>query len=308
MATAEIGKGLCLGIGGTNARVSFCENKEVCDFRVEPTPVDTQAFFQWMAEEIITAAEQGATWAVVGVPGLAKETTHGHSIGPLANVPGLSKKSYMLEEELAKANPKITTLRKQGFAITVVNDGLLSAFAAADTFGEHEGKKYNAIAYFIMGTGVGGAIVRRQKDDTFRPSESLMEIGHVPLQHDLEETFETALSGTGLERKHGRKAEHLDAEHAAWQEVGRYLGQMVMILGLVGGADLVVMGSGVGSNAYEFYYPYLEEYLEKFRKSSNTVHQLTVPAVVAVPPKDAQKFEMHGAEGVIRHYLSNRAA
>lgn len=294
-------------MGGTNARVALCRDGRIDDFAVESTPAESEEFFRWMSDKMVQGAAKGAVWTVIGVPGIVEQTKKEQMVGPLPNVPGLADKSHALKLELTAANPYMAGLLQGGFPVVAVNDGLLAAFAAAEQFGDYRGRRYNSIAYVIVGTGVGAAVVRRQRDGTFRPSEGPFEIGHTPLAHDLDETFETAISGPNLHRKHGVKAEHLPREHQAWEEVGQHLGQMIMKLGMVGGADLVVIGGGVGSYAYLHYYPYLEAYLEKFRDSANAVQRRAVPKVIAVSPEDTQTFEMYGAEGVMRHYMGSGA-
>ena len=301
----SIGKGLCLGIGGTNARVAFCENGDVNGLAMEKTPAESKKFFAWMADEIINAAEDGAKWVVIGVPGIVNEVGDKHSVGPLVNVPGLSDRSHVLEDELALARSEIRTLMQQGFTIKTVNDGLLAAYAAAGLYANHDSKRRSTVASFIIGTGVGGAIVRRVKDsDIFKPDEGLFEIGHLPLLDDHESTFETTISGPGIHKRHGIKPEEIDPDHQAWHEVGSYMGQLIMMMALIAGVEVVVACGGVGSNSYAHYKPHLDEYLTKFKNSSNAIHRLTVPVVVSVPPEDSQIFEARGAEGLMAYHLS----
>jgi hypothetical protein len=103
------------------------------------------------------------------------------------------------------------------------------------------------------------------------------------------------------------RAEAMPPGHEAWREVGEHIAQMVMIIGIVGGADLVVTCGGVGSNSYEHYRPYLEESLDGFRNSPHPIHRVAIPDVKTVSPEDSQIFELRGAEGVMRHYLSEQA-
>lgn len=300
----KIAKGMCLGIGGTNARVALCDEGKIEGFHARPTPREAQEFFHWIAEQIIEGHRQGARWAVIGLPGPAVMREGKYIIGPLSNLPGLADQSYTLEEELEKAQPKIADVFAKGFTLMAVNDGILAAYAAAEVYGNN-GEKHYTIASFIIGTGVGGAVVRRVKDSrVFRPSESLFEIGHVPLPHNASETFERTISGPALERRYGINPRDFPADHEAWKEVGHYVGQLIMMASLIAGADLVVACGGVGSNYYEYYRPHLEAYLQQYETSANAVHRLAVPEMVAVPHDLAQTFEMHGAEGLMKYHFA----
>lgn len=300
----KIAKGMCLGIGGTNARSALCYNGQIEDFQARPTPREPHEFFSWIADQMIEKSAQGAQWAVIGLPGPVVERHDKHIIGPLHNLPGLADQSYNLEDELVAIRPELQEIFDDGFTITAVNDGTLAAYASAEIYGQN-GDRYYTIASFIIGTGVGGAVVRRVKETpVFRPSGSLFEIGHIPLPHDASSTFERTISGPALERRYGKNPRDFEPEHEAWEEVGNYVGQLIMMASLIAGADLVVACGGVGSNYYEHYRPHLEEYLEQYKNSANAVHRLAVPKMVAVPHDLSHTFEMHGAEGLMKYYMA----
>lgn len=304
MREIKIAKGMCLGIGGTNARVALCYDGQVEGFKARPTPRESTEFFRWVAEQLLDGYKNGARWAVIGVPGPAIERHDKHIIGPLHNLPGLADQSYILEDQLVAVNPQVKELLDEGFTLAAVNDGTLAAFASAELYGKN-GETYYTIASFIIGTGVGGSLVRRVHDsDIFRPSKSLFEIGHIPLPHDASSTFERTISGPALEKHYGKNPRDFGPDHEAWKEVGNYVGQLIMMASLVAGADLVVACGGVGSNYYEYYRPHLEAYLEQYKNSANAVHRLAVPKMVAVPHDLSHTFEMHGAEGLMKYYMA----
>lgn len=307
MKDMKLAKGVALGIGGTNARSALCLEGNISDFQSQPTPRTKDKFFVWIAEQIVQSAQKGARWAVIGIPGPAIEREGHYIIGPLHNLPGMAEKSYALEEELVNAHPDMKHVLDSGFAIIAVNDGILAAYAAAQIYGEDDGReRHYTIASFIIGTGVGGAVVRRIKDSrVFRPSKSLFEIGHIPLPHDATATFEQMISGPALERRYGMNPRDFPADHEAWKEVGHYVGQLIMMASLIAGADLVVACGGVGSNYYPHYQPHLDAYLKQYKKSNNAVQRLAVPTMVAVPQERAQTFEMHGAEGLMKYYFAS---
>lgn len=305
----NVGAGYCLGIGGTNARIARCEDGKISEFSSESTPAEPQGFFSWVAEKVVYASEHGAEWIVVGLPGLVKNVADEQFVGPLPNVPGLSDHSHNFVEEIEKVNQTAADILKSGFLIRVINDGELVAFAAAEEFGtKPDGSYHNSVASIIIGTGVGGAIVRRDPIDKelFRLDGSLLEVGHLPVADDTTVTFESLLSGPSLTKRHNAKPEHMGSDHVVWQEVAQIVGRMVMITAMANGVDLVVMCGGVGANSFDHYKQGLDEYLDMFRTSSNAVQRAAVPDEIrAVPADRAHDFEMHGAEGVIRDYLAS---
>ena len=221
MNSLEIGKGYCLAFGGTNARAAYINKGEITNYRNESTPHSTDDFFRWMAKRILEASDSGANWAVAGFPGPVSIVGDRLLIGPMANVPGLSKESYDLKEMLMKADPACYTLFEEGFRIEPVNDGDLAGQAAAVVVGNTNRANFNVVGSLIIGTGVGAAIVKRDPNVTgvYRPSGMPVEIGHIMEQDEPDQTYENHYSGPAIAKKHGYSLEDLASEHPAWKEV-----------------------------------------------------------------------------------------
>lgn len=294
--------GTCIAFGGTNARVGQYVEGDVINFHSTDTPPEPKDFFAWMTREVLEASGRGDSWVVAGFPGPV--TSDGTMVGPMENVPGLRDKRYNIADEMIGADPAFKRLLDEEFTLIAVNDGELSAQAAALKIGE---EAYDRVADIIFGTGVGAGIVHRDRkiSAVYRADRSSpAEIGHLMLGADPQETFETTLSGPALEKRYGIPPEKMTAVHPAMEKVGKGAGQLAMILGLMHGAELVVISGGVGANASNKYGPYLEELIKNYSEKGNGAQKLYLPEIVPVPPQDAQIFELFGAEGVMRDFLT----
>jgi len=296
----NIDPGVVIGLGGTNARVGTSDKGDIKDFSSIATPEHPKEFFGWMARQVLKAADEGNSWLVAGIPGIV--SPDGKQVGPIANVPGLSQHTYNLEDELAAADPATDRLIQDGFKLVAVNDGELAAQAAAHKIGEYG---YDRTAALILGTGVGAGIVDRDQDygnvaraDRRNPAE----IGHITLSSDPADTFENNISGPALTRRHGKNPQELPADHPAWKEVGEQGARMANVLGVMNGADLVVVTGGVGAGASDKYGTHLQNVLNRYRENGNGAHKVLTPDVVPVPKADAQVFELYGGEGVMRDF------
>ena len=129
MKSVTVESGVCLGFGGTNARRAVCEDGDVRGFTSVETPPKPREFFSWMARQVLQAGHDGHKWLVAGYPGPV--TPDGRLVGPLANVSGMDKKQYNLNEELSAADAAAGRLLDEGFILVGVNDGNLAAHAAA---------------------------------------------------------------------------------------------------------------------------------------------------------------------------------
>jgi len=210
--------GVCLGFGGTNARMANCADGDVAGFRAIETPTEPEQFFEWMARSLLDASHEGNSWLVAGFPGPV--STDGNIVGPFVNVSGMREQEYDLRTELGKADPEIERVLEQGFVLLAVNDGTLAAQAAASRIGHHNFDKTGAL---IFGTGVGAGVVERDRrySNVHRADQNPNEIGHLQGSDDPADRFEDRLSGPGIERRCGISPEDLPAEHVIWQEQGR---------------------------------------------------------------------------------------
>lgn len=305
MADVTVESGVVLGFGGTNARFGVCSEGDIQGFSSVATPEKPREFFGWMARQVLSAAEKGESWLVAGFPGPV--SPDGKLIGPMVNVPGLSKEQYNMVEELAAADPAVGRLLEDNFTLIAVNDGELAAQAAADRVGSFS---FDRTAALIMGTGVGAGIVNRDPlyGNVFRADRSNpAEIGHIVLSADPFDTFENAISGPALTRLYGMDPREMPASHPAWIRVGEVAGRMATLLGIMNGVNLVVPCGGVGAGASDLYRPHLQSMIKAYNLYGNGAQKLFQPEIIPVPSKDAQVFEMYGGEGVMRDF-STRAA
>lgn len=296
----SIDSGVVLGFGGTNARFGIIDDGDLRSFDTVNTPEQPREFFGWMARQVLHASEDGQAWLVAGFPGPV--SADGKLVGPMANVPGLSKNQYSLIEELSAADTAAGRLMEDGFQLIAVNDGELAAQAAASRVGEHH---YDKTAALILGTGVGTGVVIRDPNfqNVYRADRSNpLEIGHITLGADPTRTFESFVSGPALERDYGLSAQDLPVDHPAWKRVGETIGQMTTLLGVMNGVGLVVPCGGVGSGGSTKYEPHLRAVMDTYEAYSNGTQKLFMPKIAVVPIDDAQTFELYGGEGVVRDF------
>lgn len=300
--------GAILAFGGTNARVANYEAGDILNFDHRSTPNRPDRLFKWSARQLLDAAYDGKKWMVVGVPGpvgLDNDT-----IGPMSNVQGFAKRQFSLYERLRQADPATVDLLDGDFDLVVVNDGTLSAHAAASTLSNERHKR---VAALIFGTGIGAGVVDRDsKDpelfhaDLSRPYET----GHKIARIGDFTSFEQLYAGPSLEERHGyASAADIPIGHRAWQEVAGAIFKLSTDLGQDNGVDLVVVCGGVGGGGSTKYGSALKGLLDNFiiadDKDVNKVRKNLLPDIIPIKGGDYHKqFEMYGAEGVMRDYFS----
>lgn len=302
MAEIELEAGVCIGFGGTNARLATCEGGDLINFNSVRTPTDPDEFFNWMARGLLEASHDGKEWLVAGFPGPV--SPDGVHVGPLTNVSGMREERYDLREQLSAADPEVGRVLDQGFTLLAVNDGTLAAHAAASRVGEHQYGKTGAL---IVGTGIGAGAVEKDPDyatvhrvDTKNP----LEIGHLLLVADPTDTFEARYSGPGMKQRYGRSPEDIPATYVVWEEEGDAIGRLALTLGLMNGVELVVPTGGVGAGASDKLKSHLERFALTVQESGNGPQKLFMPEIKLVPPDEATEFEMYGGEGVMREHLT----
>jgi hypothetical protein len=300
---SEVGTGLCIAYGGSNARSGMVDGNHVNDFESQRTLSDPTAFFNGAAATILEAHSNGAEWAVIGVPGLVEQVKGQIIMGPVTNVPGLSRDKYNLHYQLSQANPTLARIIGNGYQIIGVNDGPLAAHAATSVADPDE-KRIGAL---IDGTGVGfGAVERDEDDDTlFHTIHLPLEIGHMPYGNDPKITIEQTISGPALEKAYGISPEYLGVGSKAWKIVGKTLARLTISLGCTNGIDLIVPTGGVGAGASVKYDSHFYKYLERFvdvEGDDRTIREQLVPRTELIHPDLAQQFELNGAIGVVRAY------
>lgn len=297
MIARRVESGAVFGFGGTNARIGISNEGDITNFQSVPTPQGPPEFFGWMSHQILDAADNGANWVVAGFPG---PVTADGKVGPMVNVPGLSKDRYNLKEQLAAADPAMRRLiEDDDFTIVPTNDGPMHANAAATRIGEYH---YDRVGALIDGSGVGYGQVRRDSTfgDVYRVDDSNpLEVGHIPLSANPFDTYENRVSGPALKRTYGMRPEDMPADHPAWKVVGEHAGNLAVTVGLMTAPELIVITGGVGAGGSENYEPHLRSTIDAYRYG-NGAQKLFLPEVRTVPSSEAQIFELYGAEGIMR--------
>jgi hypothetical protein len=317
MNVPEVGEGLCFGIGGTNYRIAECDaTGDVGASYKIPTPDNPEEFFGQAARTILDAADRGATWSVMGVPGpVSVEWDADGAVRQhmrVTNIPAL-RKGFDPVAEMAKADPAAGRLLETGaFTHLTVNDGDLAAQAGAKLYGTTDARKYNVVADLIDGSGTGSAVTRRDnrfpEANLFHPDPGLWEIGHNLIDSGFPgRTYERSFSGPALAQVcEVADAKDIDHSDPIWKEVGRAMGSLSLILAINGGAELVVMSGGIGIGEQKGYKDEMQRSLDLFASSHNPMAD-KVPDVQFVPPEMADTYEMHGARGAIVSHLTRRA-
>jgi hypothetical protein len=314
MNVPDVGEGLALGVGESTYRFAMVGS----DASVEATqrPIDTPRtpgeFFHTTARWVLDAAQNGAEWGVLGVPGpVSVEVNPDDSITQrmhLTNIPDLNPpEGFDPIAEMTNADPAVEELLDSGFTFLTVNDGDLAALAAAKLYG----KGYEVVGDVINGRGTGGAIARRDlrfpHKDLFHPDPGLWEVGHTPASFDFpSQTPEAMISGLGIEKRFGKPANELALDDPVFKEVAHGIGHRVIELAILGSAELVVISGGIGIKAQHGYRQELHRVLNEFRRSRNPMAD-RVPMIKVPPKRMADTYELHGARGAMVSHLTRRA-
>lgn len=304
MTGEALGSGVVLGFGGTNARFGVAQDGELYRVNSIPTPENPDEFFGWMAQQVLESADWGHKWVVAGLPGPV--SPNGLEVGPMTNVPGLASRRYNLTDELVSADSAMAELLRGDFSVFAVNDGELAAQAAATRIGESQ---YEKTAALILGTGVGAGVVTRDiyNPEVYRADRSNPnEIGHILLSDDPIDTYENNVSGPAIEWEYAMSPSDIAESHEVWEKVGKTVGKMATLLGLMEGVKLVVPCGGVGSGASKKYWPHLEAMMRSIEEFGNEPQKMFLPEIKAVPSQDAQIFELFGGEAVMRDFTTRR--
>ena len=302
MTEVAVEPGICIGFGGTNARMAGCENSDITGFESIVTPTEPGEFFGWMARSLLDASHAGRQWLVAGFPGPV--SPDGNTVGPLTNVSGMREERYDLRERLVAADPAVERVLEEGFVLLAVNDGTLAAQAAASRVGLDD---YGRTGALIIGTGIGAGVVEKDPDyeDVHRPdTKNPLEIGHLLIGTDPFDRFEDRYSGPGIEKRYGLEATKLLAGHPAWVEEGNAAGRLALTLGLMNGVELVVPTGGVGAGASNKLGPYMERFASNIVRYGNGPQSMFMPEIKFVPSEEADEFELYGGEPVMRDYMT----
>lgn len=316
----DVGPGVCLGFGGTNARVANCINGGIEGFDKEATATRPQQFFKWMSGRILEAAHGGNEWVVAGFPGPV--SSDGQLIGPMQNVKGMARRQFNLVERLTAADPAVGDILAEGFKLIAVNDGTLSAHAAAKLVSKY---KDESIASLIFGTGIGTGVVEKDAEfeEVYRvDTRHSFEAGHIPgfVSHAVTDkkwankytSYEQWAAGPMLkDRYKGVDPADIPFNSQAWRDVSVTAVRIASTFGLLFDVDLLVPCGGVGAGAAHKYGRLLKAEVAEFMrlakaegKNGNKVKQDKFPKIVPAPKELVDEFEMYGADGVMRELLN----
>ncbi len=120
------------------------------------------------------------------------------------------------------------------------------------------GRDCKSLAYVTVGTGIGGGVVidGRSLQGMLHP-----EMGHIHVRRDPRDAdfagvcsfhgdcLEGLASGPAIVARWGVSLERLRNDHAAYEIIGSYLGQLAAAIALMLSSERIVFGGGVMGNA-----------------------------------------------------------
>jgi len=115
--------------------------------------------------------------------------------------------------------------------------------------------------YLTIGTGIGGGIVANSK-----PIHGMMhpEMGHIYIPHDLRsdpfkgicpyhgDCFEGLASGPAIEKRWGKPASELPADHPAWELEATYIAYALAAYTFTVSPQKIILGGGVMQQGHLF--------------------------------------------------------
>lgn len=212
--------------------------------------------------------------------------------------------------ELRRESPhygRLMSTPKQGWSGVNVIEPLRDAFnvpieldtdvgaAATAELQLGAGRGCGSIAYFTVGTGIGGAVAPSSGAGRLMHAE----MGHIPLRRDPRDASfpgicpfhgdcaEGLASGPAIRARWGCDLEALPPEHEAWSIIGGYLGQLASAAALMVSVERIVFGGGVMSNGAllprirEAAAAYLNAYLEPLKTPEQFLDYIQTPALGA---------------------------
>lgn len=126
----------------------------------------------------------------------------------------------------------------------------------AAAYGEYaygNGKNLSSVAYFTIGTGIGGGVLQ---DDNFVGGFSHPEMGHIMIVPNPEDNYkgncpfhnnclEGMASGPAIEDRAGIKGQKLPENSNIWDFEAEYLAQCAYNTTLMFSPDVIILGGGV---------------------------------------------------------------
>jgi len=222
-------------IGGTKVAAAAARDGVIGPLARKPTPeTDPERFLI----DLLDGVRAGSPFEAVA---LAVPGPFSRDEGALLRPPGMPGAWHGLRiRDLLQA--------RYGCTVLLENDANCGALAEATS---GAGRDARTVVYFTVSTGVGTGVVRNRRlvtprHDTEGGHQVLWPswLGGPPCECGGAGCVEALASGRAIERRFGRRAEHLE-DQAAWDEVGRWLGLAVVNTTALVDPDAVVFGGGV---------------------------------------------------------------
>jgi glucokinase len=231
-------------IGGTKCLASVTDADGLPGVPlVRPTPHDTDPG-AFLAEMLDAVRADGCLEAVaISTPGPFDRIR-----GRILNPPGLGSAWHGLDLRALVAE-------RYGCPVHAENDANCAALAEA-LFGAARG--FRTVVYYTVSTGIGSGVVRDgelviSRHDTEAGHQVLWpgHLGGPPCHCGGHGCLEALASGNAIRRRFGIPGEDLE-DPAAWEDVGRWLGQAVVNTAALLDCDVVVFGGGVVTSWSKF--------------------------------------------------------
>jgi glucokinase len=217
-------------VGGTRTRIGF--SRDGSTLEGDPVIIETPKRYE---DGIALLANTAKKYATAGQYRVAA----GGLPGVIDMVAGTLSRAPHLEGWVGK--PFVADLSAAlGTQVLIENDAALAGLGEA-THGA--GKGSVIVAYLTISTGVGGVRIVHGAIDTHRIG---FEPGHQIIAHHDQSyvTLESLVSGSGIERRLGKKPEDID-DPAVWQEVTGKFAIGVANTILFWAPDVVVIGGAL---------------------------------------------------------------
>ena len=137
-----------IDIGGTTIKIATCKDGKLQDKHAIDTPENLDSFYQVLTNEVNKIKKNTPIEGVaISSPGAVNKKTG--IIGGSSAIPYIH--NFKIVDELEKCF---------GLPVSIEND---ANSAALGELAEGSGKGCNSMAFFIIGTGIGGALIMDQK-------------------------------------------------------------------------------------------------------------------------------------------------
>ena len=137
-----------IDIGGTTIKIATWKDNQLQDNHAVETPKDLDGFYQVLTNEVNKIkANTDIKGVAISSPGAVDQKTG--IIGGSSAIPYIH--NFKIVDELEK---------RFGLPVSIEND---ANSAALGELAEGSGKGCNSMAFFVIGTGIGGALIINQK-------------------------------------------------------------------------------------------------------------------------------------------------